>query len=170
MGSVVDIRDKRAEVMLQCCARIGTANFTHVWLPADVQHGRFAKHVRGSRDNERTLVPRVGEWRDLEVLTEFAGFVARRDVPPQSKEILRLGRMSALQEPDGGVRGLVVRDTVGSSRTMIQQVAKACQEATAPFQYAFKSRAERSACPMDPRTTILSTLRQTLWLTFLSST
>ena len=45
---------------------------------------------------------------DLQALTDFAGLVARGDVPPQAMEVLRLGRMSALQKPE---ERIVVGDT-----------------------------------------------------------
>ena len=101
---------------------------------------------------------------DLQALTEFASMMARGDVP-QAKEVLKLGRMSALQKPDGGVRGIVVGDTFRQvvARTIAQQVAEAAEEATAPFQYALRTRAGtecvshiRSLTDLDPRTTILS--------------
>ena len=135
---------------------------------------RFAKNVRSARRGAAAgpsgmtsehLFPMLENDGDLQALTEFASMMAR-DVPPQAKEVLRLGRMSALQKPDGGVRGIVVGDTFRRvvARTIAQQVAEAAEEATAPFQYALRTRAGtecvshimQSLTDLDPRTTILS--------------
>ena len=50
----------------------------------------------------------------------------------------RLGRMIALQKPDGGVRGIVVGDIIRRlvARTVATQVSKQAEVAIAPFQYA----------------------------------
>ena len=58
-------------------------------------------------------------------------------------EGFRVGRWMALQKPDGGVRGIVVGDTVRQlvARTMAKQVAKQAEKATAPFQYALSTKA-----------------------------
>ena len=58
-------------------------------------------------------------------------------------EGLRVGRLTALQKPDGGVRGIVVGDIVRRlvARTMAKQVAKQAEKATAPFQYALSTKA-----------------------------
>ena len=95
------------------------------------------------------LFPMLENDGDLQALTEFASMMARGDVPPQAKEVLRLGRMSALQKPDGGVRGVVVGDTFRRviERTMAQQVAEAAEEATGPFQHALKTRAGTERVP-----------------------
>ena len=56
---------------------------------------------------------------------------------------LRVGRMIALQKPDGGARGIVAGDVFRRlvSRTMAQQLAQEIQKATSPFQYALSTRA-----------------------------
>ena len=55
----------------------------------------------------------------------------------------RMGRMTALQKPSGGVRGIVVGDFVRRlvSRIIAQQFSPAVERATAPFQYALTTRA-----------------------------
>ena len=118
----------------------------------ELDEERFAKNVRSARRGAAAgpsgmtsehLFPMLENDGDLQALTEFAGIMARGDVPPQAMEVLRLGRMSALQKPDGGVRGIVVGDTFRRivARTMAQQVAEAAEAATAPFQYALRTHA-----------------------------
>ena len=62
-------------------------------------------------------------------------------VPQPFVDAIRLGRMTTLRKPDGGVRGIVTGDVVRRlvSRTMAQQMGEAV--ATAPFQHALSTRA-----------------------------
>ena len=64
--------------------------------------------------------------------------MARGEVPDRIEPAVRLGRIMALQKPDGGVHGIVVSDFFrrAVARTMAQQVSKEVEDATAPFQYA----------------------------------
>ena len=54
-----------------------------------------------------------------------------------------MGRVTALQKPSGGVRGIVVSDIVRRfvARTISQQITPAVEVATAPFQFALSTRA-----------------------------
>ena len=63
---------------------------------------------------------------------------ARADIPDEVLQVMRVGRMTALQKPTGGVRGIVVGDFVRRlvARTLAQQLKDAVQLATAPFQFA----------------------------------
>ena len=65
------------------------------------------------------------------------------DVPEEVIDGIRLGRLTALNKPDGGVRGIVVGDIIRRlvARTMAKQVAKKAEKATAPFQYALSTKA-----------------------------
>ena len=54
-------------------------------------------------------------------------------------EGLRVGRLTALQKPDGGVRGIVVGDIL--RRLVARTTAKQAEKATAPFQYALSTKA-----------------------------
>ena len=78
----------------------------------------------------------------------------------------RFGRLTAVQKPNGGVRGIVAGDIVSriEARTMSQQLMSEVQHATAPFQYAL---ATKSGCEsiahalhglteLNPRTTVTS--------------
>ena len=57
-------------------------------------------------------------------------------------QAIRLGRLTALRKPDGGVRGIVVGDVVRrlASRTVAQQLGEAVKLATSPFQFALSKR------------------------------
>ena len=66
------------------------------------------------------------------------------DIPEDVVDAIRLGQLTALAKPDGGVKGIVVGDIVRRlvARTMVKQVAKKADKATAPFHCALsiKSR------------------------------
>ena len=93
--------------------------------------GMTADHLSTILDNEA----------DSMLLVATCFLLAKGDVPMEIIEGLRVGRLMALQKPDGGVRGIVVGDIVRLlvARTMAKQVAM--QAATAPFQYAFSTKA-----------------------------
>ena len=76
-------------------------------------------------------------------LVQVASRLAVGDIPEEVVDGIRLGRLTALAKPDGGVRGIVVGDIVRRlvARTMAKQVAKKAEKATAPFQYALSTRA-----------------------------
>ena len=104
--------------------------------------------------------------RALDSLHKFAHIMARGEVPDRIEPVVRLGRLTALRKPDGGVRGIVVGDVLRRlvARTIAQQIADQVEAATAPFQYALKTRAG-SECvahilqhltDLDPRATIVS--------------
>ena len=73
---------------------------------------------------------------------EFASLLARGEVPGEVMEILRMGRITALSKPDGGVRGITVGDILRRwvSRTVAQQHSIRVEIATAPIQYALSTR------------------------------
>ena len=80
--------------------------------------------------------------------------------------MIRLGRMTALSKPDGGVRGIVAGDVVRRlvARTMAQQLGKAVEAATAPHQYALSTKAGceciahilQGLTDLDDRATVIS--------------
>ena len=80
---------------------------------------------------------------DSMLLVAACSLLATGDVPLEIIEGLRVGRLTALQKLDGGVRGIVVGDIVRRlvARTMAKQVAKQAEKATAPFQYALSTNA-----------------------------
>ena len=95
--------------------------------------GMTADHLSTILDNEA----------DSMLLVAACSLLATGDVPMETIEGLRVGRLTALQKPDGGVRGIVVGDIVRRlvARTMAKQVAKQAEKATAPFQYALSTKA-----------------------------
>ena len=90
---------------------------------------------------------------------------ARADIHDEVLQVMRVGRMTALQKPTGGVRGIVVgfvRRLV--ARTLAQQLKDAVQLATAPFQFALSTKAgseciahvAQTLTDMDANATLLS--------------
>ena len=69
--------------------------------------------------------------------------LANADVPATIVEAMRLGRLTALCKPGGGVRGIVAGEFLRRlvSRTIAKQVAGEVEAATAPHQYALSTRA-----------------------------
>ena len=76
-------------------------------------------------------------------LVEVATALSRADVPEEIKGAIRLGRLTALRKPNGGLRGIVAGDIVRRlvARTMAQEFSKRAENATAPFQCALSTRA-----------------------------
>ena len=91
---------------------------------------------------------------------------ARARVPDEVLSAVRMGRITALQKPSGGIRGIVVGDSVRRlvSRTIAQQIGPAVEVATAPHQYAMSTRAGcesiahllQARTDQDHRATVLS--------------
>ena len=92
--------------------------------------------------------------------------LATAQVPQEVVDGLRLGRITALQKPTGGVRGIVAGDIIRRlvGRTIAQQLGPAVERATSPFQYALSTRAGcecvahalQALCETDPQSTVLS--------------
>ena len=110
----------------------GSANATlesHV----DLDFDRFASNIRSAKrgsapgpiGNDRGAPPpnsRSGV--DLTALFRVAVLLSRGQVPPFAVEAVRLGRITALAKPDGGVRGIVVGDVLRRlvAKTIAQQI------------------------------------------------
>ena len=111
----------------------------------------FAKNLRVARrgaaggpsgmttDHLRPLLESV---EDTTRLWRFSQDLARAEVPEEIVDAIRLGRLTALQKPNGGVRGIVSGDVVRRlvARTIAQQLTPAVQRATSPFQYALSTK------------------------------
>ena len=95
--------------------------------------GMTADHVRVLLDNDA----------DGAVFGHVATLLARSRVPAEILQAIRSGKVIALQKPDGGVRGIVVGDTLRRmvARTMAQQLSAQVEVATSPHQYALKNKA-----------------------------
>ena len=75
---------------------------------------------------------------DVGLLFQVGQFFATASIPEEILEVLRVGRLTALQKPNGGVRGIVAGDVFKRlvARTMAQQLGPEIERATSPFQYA----------------------------------
>ena len=89
------------------------------------------------------LRPLLDNPRDLHALFLMAETVGARNGPEAAVRPLRLGRLTALRKPTGGVRGIVAGDILRRlvSRTIAQQLSDVVKNATSPFQYALSTRA-----------------------------
>ena len=83
------------------------------------------------------LRPLLERPADAELLCSLGLELAEASTPASGVNVLRRGRITTLQKPDGGVR--VIRRLV--ARTFAQQLASAVEEATTPFQCALSTRA-----------------------------
>ena len=85
----------------------------------DLDHDRFAKNLRVAKrgaaggpssmttDHFRPLLESV---EDTTRLWRLAQDLSRAVVPDEIVDVVRLGRLTALQKPSGGVRGIVAGD------------------------------------------------------------
>ena len=81
-------------------------------------------------------------------------------------ELVRLGRITALQKPNGGVRSIVAGDIIRRlvARTIAQQLSCVVEKATAAFQYALSTKSQgvciahalQGLKDLDDRATVLS--------------
>ena len=73
-------------------------------------------------------------------LSSEAVAVGTGNIPEEVVRAIRSGRLTALQKPDGGVRGIVVGDVFQRvvARTIAQQYARLGEAATHPFQCVHK--------------------------------
>ena len=76
-------------------------------------------------------------------LGDVTTLFARGQLPGDILTAVRVGRMTALQKPDGGVRCIVLGDVFRRlvARTIAKQFAVQAEGATHPFQYALSTRA-----------------------------
>ena len=104
------------------------------------------------------LRPLLSDIRGMRLLSALGSRLAIADVPEVAVRMVRLGRMTALTKPDGGVRGIVAGDVVRRlvSRTMAQQMGKVVESATSPFQYALSTMAGTALTELHPEETVTS--------------
>ena len=143
--------------------------------PADVPLTMILRNLRRARkgaapgpsglttDTLRLLLDDETSTAHLGQVTQL---LAQARVPPTMAAAMALGRLVALQKPNGRVRGIVVGDTLRRlvSRCMAQQYASTFQAACQPHQYALATRAGTEAIvhtlttlsQTDPNHTILS--------------
>ena len=93
---------------------------------------------------------------DMGAFAQFAGILARGDIPPLALEVIRWGQVSTLRKANGFLRGTVVGDVLRSlvPRTIAQQFGVAVERATSPCQHV--SHTLQTLLDLDPRATVLS--------------
>ena len=93
----------------------------------------------------------LSDSRDAERLFTAGLLLAQARIPGEILTALRMGRVTALQKPNGSVRGIVASDVFRRlvARTMAQQLGPAIERATSPFQYAHAG-GHRMHCPRHP--------------------
>ena len=111
------------------------------------------------------LRPLLDEVRDLHLLFSVREQLATGKEPQEVVEIGRMGRLTALKKPNGRIRGIVSGEVVRRlvSRTITQQVSKAVEAGTAPFQCALSTKAGsdcvahalQALCELDPSSTVV---------------
>ena len=140
----------------------------------ELDERRFSQNLRSFRRGAAAgpsgmtaehLQPVLEAVRVLHSLFRAAESLAAAQVPTEVVNGLRLGRITALLKPTGGVRGIVAGDIIRRlvGRTMAQQLGLAVERATSPYQYALSTRAGcecvahalHALCETDPQSTIL---------------
>ena len=120
-------------------------------VPFQLDHEAVLQNLRNARRGaapgpsgmtSEHLRPLLDHDGDGVLLCDSTEQFARVSVPEENVDALRMGRMTALQKPSGGVRGIVVGDSFRRlvSRTIAQQLRIVVEEATAPFQDALTTR------------------------------
>ena len=121
--------------------------------PFDLDEHIFNRNLRSSRRGAagrpsgmttEHLRPLLDDMRSLHLFFRVSERLARAQIPEGVVDLLRLGRITALSKPDGGVRGIVAGDVVRRlvARTIAKQLSTAVERATSPHQYALTTRAE----------------------------
>ena len=112
------------------------------------------------------LHPLLDNDDDCNMFHEVAQSFVQASIPEEILAALRVVEMTALQKPNGGVRGIIFGDVIRRlvAKTMAKQFMARFETATKPFQYALATRAGcesiahavQVACDRDPRATVLS--------------
>ena len=120
-------------------------------LEFELDRDRFLKNLRCARRGAAAgpsgmtsehLRPILDSVRDSELLCEFGSFSREAKSLQKIIPLVRLGRVTALREPSGGIHGIVVGDVFrGLVARTIAQINPAVEQATAPFQCALTTRA-----------------------------
>ena len=103
-------------------------------VPFELDHEAVLQNLRSARRGaapgpsgmtSEHLRPLLEHDGDGVLLCELADQFARASVPEEIVDALRMGRMTAVQKPSGGVRGIVVGESFrrSVSRTIAQQCA-----------------------------------------------
>ena len=136
---------------------------------------KFARNLRSSRKGaapgpsgmtSEHLRPLLSKPDDVHLLFRMGEQLARAQVPNVVIDAIRMGRMTALSKPDGGVRGIVAGDIMRRlvGRTIAQQINPTVERFTALFQCAMTTRAGtecvahalQALTETDPEATVMS--------------
>ena len=108
----------------------------------------------------------LDETETTEMLHDAVCSFARASLPVEISTVLMSARLTALNKPDGGVRGIATGCSLRRlvARALAKQFGSAFEAECAPFQYALSTRAGtdcvghmlRAATDDDPSATILS--------------
>jgi hypothetical protein len=92
--------------------------------------------------------------------------LAKASIPRVARDVLRLGRLTALSKPGGRVRGITTGEVMRRlvAKTLAQIYVMVIDQACSPFQCALSTKAGteciahtiRAALEADPRATIVS--------------
>ena len=116
----------------------------------ELDEARFAKNLRSSKSSAaggpssmttEHLRPLLDSPRGTHLLFDDCQSLATSKVRQEVKDAMRLCRKTAVSKDDGGVRGIVAGDVIRrlTARTMAQQLGKAVESSTAPFQFALST-------------------------------
>ena len=88
------------------------------------------------------LRPLLESPRDTNLLFRVASLLARGEVPPLIIDVIRVGRLAALQKSNRGVWGIVVGEVIRRlvARTFAQQLGPAVEAGTSPFQFVLLTK------------------------------
>ena len=143
------------------------AELTNFVLPRafELDESKFNRNLRSSRRGA-AAGPSGMTMEHLRPLLDDARSLHSFFFPHSVVDLVRLGRLTALTKPDGGVRGIVAGDVVRRlvARTMSQQWGPAVERATSPYQYAMTTKAGcecithalQGLTELDPEATITS--------------
>ena len=152
-GDDVERRAARAEMLVGLGELSSASPITcHQPRSRALDERRFYKNMRSAKRGAaggpsgmtmEHLRPLLDSPKDLKLFFKMAESLARAEVPDAVTQTIRMGRMTALRKPSGGVRGIVAGDIIRTlvARTMAQQLGPQVEAATSPFQYALSTRA-----------------------------
>ena len=156
----------REEVPRELTQSENTFMLDHNMLTKNLKCARRGAAGGPSGMTAEHLKPLLDNFRDTELFCQVGEHLAQGKIPRDVLEIVRMGRMMALQKANGGVRGIVAGDMVRRlvTRTIAQQIRGPVERATSPFQYALSTRAGteciahaiQAITDADPRATVLS--------------
>ena len=156
----------REEVPRELTQSENTFMLDHNMLTKNLKCARLGAAGGPSGMTAEHLKPLLDNFRDTELFCQVGEHLAQGKIPRDVLEIVRMGRMTALQKANGGVCGIVADDMVRRLviETIAQQIRGPVERVTSPFQHALSTRAGteciahaiQAITDADPRATVLS--------------